>query len=56
MNPSNNFDKVRSDITWIISTRPDLVAKAKLIAQGKYNPNQDDSLNKDEPHLSSLSP
>ncbi|WPF88877.1 hypothetical protein WEU38_00990 [Cyanobacterium aponinum AL20118] len=48
MNPSNNFDKVRSDITWIISTRPDLVAKAKLIAQGKYNPNQDDSLNKDE--------
>jgi len=48
MNPSDNFDRVRSDITWIISTRPDLVDKAKQIAQGTYDPKQDNSLNKDD--------
>lgn len=48
MTQPNNFDNIRDDITWIISTRPDLVAKAQLIAQGKYNPQQDNSLSINE--------
>lgn len=56
MNLSDNFDKVRSDITWLISTRPDLVAKAKLIAQGKYDPNQDNTLDNNDKKISPLFP
>ncbi|MGI0480842.1 hypothetical protein ACN4EE_08625 [Geminocystis sp. CENA526] len=36
-----NLDEVRQAIEWIITTRPDLVTKAQLIIEGKYNPHQD---------------
>jgi hypothetical protein len=41
MTQPHNLDEVRQAIEWIITTRPDLVTKAQLIIEGKYNPHQD---------------
>lgn len=41
MNQPHNIDEVRQAIEWIISTRPDLLEKTRLIMEGKYKPHQD---------------
>lgn len=38
MTQPHNIDEVRQAIEWIITTRPDLLDKVKLILEGKYNP------------------
>lgn len=39
-------NEVHQVIEWIISTRPDLLEKARLIIEGKYNPQEDTEENK----------